>query len=94
MSDPSEEWKRRHIAAFRFHRGHDMCTVEGCIGAQPLMWVPTADEDGEVAANEAEVIVLSVLAQDALEAANRRQQESRKPYPEIFSQRDHIHWAV
>lgn len=89
-SAEQEAWRRRHIAAFRFHRGHDACTVEGCSGSQPLMWVPTANEAGELAADEAEAIVLSVLAEDALKAAARRQQGRPNPYR---SGLDHIHWA-
>lgn len=86
MSDGDAEWTRRHIAAFRFHRGHGMCTVEGCTGAQPLMWVPTADEDGEVAALEAEVIVMAEQVNIALNAR-------RRPNPYRRGS-DHIHWAM
>lgn len=39
-----EAWERRHVALFRTHRGHDACSVPGCIGGQPLHWVPTAQE--------------------------------------------------
>lgn len=33
----------RHIRLFRTQPGHD-CTVPGCTGSQPLMWVPTEAE--------------------------------------------------
>lgn len=85
MGDAEQERRQRHIAAFRYHRGHQACTVEGCTGSHPLMWVPVAGEAGELAADEAEVIVLSALVQDALEAAAHRQGH---PSP-----LDHIHWA-
>lgn len=44
MKTYDEEWRQRHIAAFRTHRGHGACTVDGCIGSQPLVWVPTLSE--------------------------------------------------
>jgi hypothetical protein len=42
--DRQAEWTRRHIAAFRTHRGHSACMVRGCTGSLPLVWVPTARE--------------------------------------------------
>jgi hypothetical protein len=81
----------QHIRAFRFHRGHSACTVEGCTGAQPLMWVPTADEGGEVAALDADVIVLSEQVKVALENIVRRTVVSLSPaWPTAPG---HIHWT-
>jgi hypothetical protein len=84
------DWAQRHIDTFRFHRGHSMCAVKGCTGSQPLMWVPTADEDGEVAALEAEVIVLAKQAEIALENVQRRNEGTPSPWARGS---DHIHWA-
>lgn len=80
------DWTRRHIDAFRFHRGHSACTVQGCTGSQPLMWVPTVAEDQEMPVLEAQVIVLAEQSKIALAAARRP-----KPLPRVH--RDHIHWA-
>ena len=67
MTELDSDWTRRHIAAFRYHRGHQACTVAGCIGSQPLMWVPTEAEDNAMPVLEAEVIVLAAQAQIALD---------------------------
>jgi hypothetical protein len=80
----------RHRRAFRFHRGHSACTVEGCTGAQPLMWVPTADEGGQVAALEAEVIVLAEHVNMAVEARRPKPVSLAPSWPMAA---DHIHWA-
>ena len=74
MDDSADqEWKRRHIDAFRNHRGHAACTVQGCIGSQPLMWVPTESEAREISTLEADVADLARRAEAALTAFARRQ---------------------
>lgn len=40
-TDP--DWAQRHIRLMGVQRGH-WCSVEGCTGSQPLMWVPTEHE--------------------------------------------------
>lgn len=78
-----EEWIRRHVAAFRFHRGHAACAVPGCTGSQPLMWVPTENEALEVACLEIQVERLAGRVQRALSGKAG-----------AFSRgAEHIHWA-
>lgn len=91
------DWTRRHIAAFRNHRGHSACTVEGCTGSQPPMWVPTETEAWAERQPRGRAVDMAKQAGTALEGVKRR-----KVHPTLHAGMTgpdgattmHIHWAV